>query len=66
MQVGDRVRVLPTKPDGNPHPHAGKTGRLLELMLLFGPARAQVKIDQGCEHAGNIMVVSVDSLERID
>lgn len=63
----DRVRVLPTKPDGTPHPHAGKTGRVLEVMgLVLGPPRVQVKIDDGLMHAGNIMIVSLGSIEKIE
>lgn len=65
MRKGDHVRVLPTKPNGEPHPHAGKTGVVFEVMALFPPAKAQVKIDEGHEQAGNIMVVSLSSLEKI-
>lgn len=69
--VGAHVRVIHTKPDGKtPHPHAGKTGAVIELMgvYLTGPdwnPRAQVRIDQGQEQAGNVMVVSLTCLERI-
>jgi hypothetical protein len=65
MREYSRVRVLATKPDGSPHPHAGKTGVVLEVMSLFDPPKAQVKIDPGFEMAGNIMVVSLSSLEKI-
>jgi hypothetical protein len=70
IKVGDRVRVGPEKPNGEPHPQAGKTGVVRELMgvLLTGPGwppRAQVTIDAGFPDAGNIMIVSVVCLEKI-
>ena len=66
--AGNRVRVGPAKPDGTPHPHAGKTGVILEIMGLFlelQRPRAQVRIDPGFPDAGNIMVVSLSCLERL-
>ena len=66
-----RVRVIATKPDGKtPHPHAGKTGVVTQLMgvYLTGPnwsPRAQVRIDAGFPDEGNIMIVSIACLERL-
>jgi hypothetical protein len=70
IRLGSHVRVLPAKPDGSPHPHAGKTGKVTEFLgvVLTGedwPARAMVKIDEGCERAGHTMIVTLPCLERI-
>lgn len=71
IKVNDHVKVGRFKPDGRtPHPHAGKTGVVVDLMgvYLTGPnwaPRAQVKIDPGQPEAGNIMIVSLKCLERI-
>jgi hypothetical protein len=75
MKEGDHVRVL-TKPvfipsrtaNPAPHPHAGKTGIITELLgvrVAIGQPRAMVKIDEGQEHAGNIMIVALEFLELV-
>jgi hypothetical protein len=51
-----------------PHPHAGKTGIITELLgvRLTGPGwppRAMIRIDVGYKDAGNIMIVSLKYLE---
>lgn len=70
FKVGDHVRVLPKKPNGEDHPMAGTEGVVRETLgvLLTGPgwaARAMVTIDAGFEQAGNIMIVGFGSLEKI-
>jgi hypothetical protein len=65
FRAGDHVRVGPTKPDGTPHPQAGKTGKILEVMGIFPPAKAQIVVDPGIEPQG-IIVVTLTSLERIE
>jgi hypothetical protein len=79
---GDHVRVTTklvelhgkVEPDDGdtlrPHPHAGKTGIITELLgvRLTGPGwkpRAMVRIDVGQEDAGNFMVVSLKYLEPV-
>ena len=68
FRVGQRVRVLPVKPNGEPHPQAGKTGTVIELMgvytSLFSPT-AQVRVDKGIEPQG-VIVVGLGSLETIE
>ena len=68
IRVNDHVLVLPTTANGQPHPHAGKTGIVTELMgihtQLFNPV-AHVRIDPHCDFGGNIMIVGLASLERI-
>lgn len=71
FEVGSHIRVLPKKPNGEDHPHAGKTGVITELLGVFvtGPgwaARAMVKIDAGFPEAGNFMVVGFGSMELLD
>lgn len=78
FKKGDRVRVttklveLPNRDllqhvGLDRHPHAGKTGVILDFDGLFiakpnGPT-AHIKIDAGFADAGNIMIVSVKYLE---
>lgn len=65
FKLGTHVRIGPSKPDGAPHPHAGKTGVIEEIMGihtgLFTP-RAHVRVDPGIEPQG-IIVVSLQCLE---
>ena len=48
---GAHVRVGPTRPDGKPHPHAGKTGRITRFSYMYPewhvPPCAAVKLDSG-------------------
>lgn len=55
--MGESVRVLPTKPDGTPHPSAGKTGRVRKLLPLGAKMRAVVEAES------DFILVSVESLE---
>jgi len=64
-KIGMRVRVSENKPDGSPHPHAGKTGRIEHIHYLVGPQpTAHVLIDKGFSEAGRIAVVSPASLTK--
>lgn len=52
-----------------PHPQAGKTGIITELLgvrVAIGKPRAMVRIDPGFEHAGNTMIVGLEYLEEVD
>ena len=59
---GMHVKVRPTRPDGKPHPHAGKTGRITRFRNCFtdqywpGPPSAMVRLDSGIEPQGFICV----------
>jgi hypothetical protein len=48
---GAHVRVGPTSPDGKPHPHAGKTGRITRFGYMYPEWHvlpcAAVKLDAG-------------------
>jgi curved DNA-binding protein CbpA len=50
---GAHVRVGPTRPDGRPHPHAGKTGRITRFINLYsdpywlGLPSAMIQLDPG-------------------
>jgi hypothetical protein len=50
---GAHVKVGPTRPDGRPHPHAGKTGRVTRFADAYsdpywlGRPSAMVKLDSG-------------------
>jgi FixJ family two-component response regulator len=65
---GMQVKVRPTRPDGKPHPHAGKTGRITKFRNCFtdqywpGPPSAMVKLHSGIEPPGFICV-SLECLE---
>jgi hypothetical protein len=67
---GAHVKVGPTHPDGTPHPHAGKTGRITKLMNWYsdpywlGLPSALIKLDLGIEPQGFIWV-SLASLEAL-
>ncbi|MFZ1918426.1 MAG: hypothetical protein WAU58_12690 [Terriglobales bacterium] len=56
--MGENVRVSPTKPDGTPHPSAGKTGRVRKLLPLGAQMRAVVEVE-----SDDFIIVSVESLE---
>jgi hypothetical protein len=51
------VRVLARKPDGTPHPSAGKTGRVRKLLPIGAQMRAVVEVEN------DFILVSVESLE---
>jgi FixJ family two-component response regulator len=65
---GMHVKVGPTRPDGSPHPHAGKTGRITRFIEAFtnpdwdGPRCASIELDPGIEPRGFIRV-SLECLE---
>ena len=65
---GMHVKVGPTRPDGKPHPHAGKTGRITKFMNSYtdpywlGLPSAMIKLDSGIEPQGFICV-SLECLE---
>ena len=63
MKKGNRVRITATKPDGKPHPHAGKTGVLFEV-FQFVP-RVTVLLDEGQELGGTYAVVHSRSVELL-
>ena len=50
---GTHVRVGPTRPDGRPHPHAGKTGRITRFLNLYsdpywlGLPSVMIQLDPG-------------------
>jgi curved DNA-binding protein CbpA len=62
------VRVGPTRPDGRPHPHAGKTGRITRFINLYsdpywlGLPSAMIQVDPGIRPRGFIWV-SIKCLE---
>jgi hypothetical protein len=62
FKKGDHVRIRPTKPNGEPHPHAGKTGTVTEAWIIAD--RLTVKVDAGIEPQGYI-IVSRGSAEKI-
>jgi hypothetical protein len=53
LEPGHHVKVGPTKPNGDPHPHAGKTGTITKLEDW---ATALVRVDPGIEPQGVIYV----------
>jgi len=65
---GVYVRVGPTRPDGRPHPHAGKTGRITRFINLYsnpywlGLPSAMIQLDPGIRPRGFIWV-STECLE---
>jgi hypothetical protein len=65
---GMHVKVGPTRPDGRPHPHAGKTGRITRFIDALtnpdwdAPRCASIELDRGIEPHGFIRV-SLESLE---
>jgi len=63
LKVNGRCRVREQTENG-PHPHGGKTGRILEILGVWlagpgNPPRAMVKLDDGT----GIAVVSLKYLE---
>ena len=67
---GLHVKVGPTRPDGKPHPHAGKTGRVTKFIDAFsepywlGLPSALIKLDSGIEPQEFIWV-SLRCLEAV-
>jgi hypothetical protein len=66
------VQVGPTRPDGKPHPHAGKTGRITKLIEACSkPYRhtipsAMVKLDHGFRlWPGRFILVSLECLAAL-
>lgn len=51
IREGMHIKVGPTRPDGKPHPHAGKTGRIARLINIYsdpywlGPPTAMIALD---------------------
>ena len=64
IRRGDHVRILARKPNGDPHPHAGKTGIVSEAWITVD--RLTVRVDEGIEPQGFIIVSrgSVEVMER--
>jgi len=69
IREGIRVKVGPTRPDGKPHPHAGKTGWIMRFIndqdldpCRLGPASAMIRLDSGIKRREFIWV-SLASLE---
>jgi len=62
LALYSRVKVGPRRPDGTPHPHAGKTGRITRF--LEDPPAAMVHVDAGIEPQG-FVYVSLECLEQI-
>jgi hypothetical protein len=64
------VRVGPTRQDGRPHPHAGKTGRITRFIDTYsdpywlGLPSAMIHIDSGIKPQGFIWV-SLECLEAL-
>jgi curved DNA-binding protein CbpA len=60
--VGVHVRVGPTRLDGTPHPHAGKTGRIKRFINLYsdpywlGLPSAMIQLDPKIKPPGFIWV----------
>src|SRR5215469_6582859 len=65
VSKGMHVKVGPTRPDGKPHPHAGKTGTITRFISIYsdpywlGPPSAMVELDL----VGGFIWVSLASLE---
>lgn len=55
--IGEIVRVGTTKPDGTPHPSAGKTGRVRKLLPIGAQVRAVVEVEN------DFILFAVESLE---
>jgi len=63
VKKGDKVRIKATKPDGSPHPHAGKTGVVDEVWITV--PRVTVLLDRGQKDGGNFAIVSAASGEAL-
>jgi ribosomal protein L21E len=59
---GDHVRIKTTKPNGEPHPHAGKTGVVTEAWITAN--RLTVRVDPGIKPQGFI-IISRESAEKL-
>jgi hypothetical protein len=65
---GVHVRVGPTRPDGTPHPHSAKTGRITRFINLYsdpywlGLPSAMIQLDPEIRPRGFIWV-STECLE---
>ena len=65
---GMHVKVSPARPDGQPHPHSGKTGRVTRFINVYsdpywlGPPSAMIELDSGIKPQGFIWI-SLTSLE---
>jgi len=63
---GRHVKVGPTRPDGKPHPHAGKTGWIMRYINIYsdpywlGPPSAMIELDKPML---GFIWVSLESLE---
>ena len=64
MKKGDRVRIRATRPDGSPHPHAGKTGVASEVFITW--PRVTVLLDKGQPQGGTYAVCSRESVELLE
>jgi hypothetical protein len=62
--VGDHVIVGSRSPDGGPHPHAGKTGCITEVLTLRQPPRAMIMVDPHVQPQG-IIVVSLSCVDHV-
>jgi DNA-binding CsgD family transcriptional regulator len=62
VREGMHVKVGPIGPDGKPHPHAGKTGRITKCINIYsdppwlGSPSAMVELDSGIKPRGFIWV----------
>lgn len=63
IRKGSRIRVKLFKPNGEPHPHAGKTGTVTEAWIFDD--RLTVLVDLGFEPQGFI-IISRPCAERIE
>ena len=57
--MGQNVKIGSTRPDGTPHPNAGKTGKVRRLLPLDAHMRAVVDVEN------DFIVVSLKSLEAL-
>jgi len=68
IREGMHVKVGPTRQDGKPHPHAGKTGRITRFINIYsdpywlGPPSAMIRLDSEINPRGFIWV-SLANLE---
>ena len=59
LRVGAHVKVGPTRPDGKPHPHTGKTGRITKFAYTFSESfapSAMIKLDPWIKPQGFIWI----------
>jgi hypothetical protein len=68
VREGMHVKVGPARPDGKPHPHAGKTGWITRCINIYsdppwlGPPSALIELESGIKPPGFIWV-SLTALE---